>query len=157
MNREVVVLGLEMDEALKLPKARELGFKVINIDKEDPARVVNEMTGSVGADLVVECSGSQGGISTSVQLVRKKGRICAIGLPGDKPIEFPYSQASFKVIDFYFCLSTSYTSWDRAINLVAGGQIPAGEIITHRQPLANWEKVFDDVQNGIAIKAILIP
>ena len=40
------------------------------------------MTGGIGADLVIECAGRRPAIASTVDLVRKKGRICAIGLTG---------------------------------------------------------------------------
>lgn len=155
--RDVVVIGADVDEPLRLPMARDLGFKSVNVQKQKPLDLVNDLTAGRGADIVIECSGSQAGIASTVELVRKKGRICAIGLPGNKPITFPYNQAAFKVVDVVFCLSTSYTSWETAIHLVASGQMPAGRIITHRKPLADWESVFADIDRRVAIKAVLIP
>ena len=156
--REVMIIGTDADEAMRLPKAREMGFtRVVNVQKDDPARMIAELTGGVGADLVVECSGSAGGIASTVGLVRKKGRICAIGISAAETVEFPCRAASFKVCDVFFCLSTSYTSWNKAIHLVASGQLPAGQVITHRQPLDNWEQVFDDIDHQRALKAVLIP
>ena len=120
--REVMIVGTTADEALRLPKARELGFRhVVNVQRENPPEIVTELTGGIGADLVVECSGSPGGIASTVGLVRKKGRICAIGLTPEETIDFPYKAASFKVCDVYFCLSTSYTSWEKAIRMVESG------------------------------------
>jgi L-iditol 2-dehydrogenase len=156
--REVVVLGADSDEAIRLPKARELGFnRVVNVQKESAAKLVTEWTGGLGADLVVECSGSAAGIASTVQFVRKKGRICAIGLPAVDTLPFPYKIAAFKVADVFFCMSTSYTSWNRAIALVAGGQIAAEKIVTHVKPLEQWESVFEDVDKQRAIKGVLIP
>ncbi|MHC4716951.1 MAG: zinc-dependent alcohol dehydrogenase [Planctomycetota bacterium] len=156
--REVMIVGTDADEALRIPKAREMGFEqVVNVAKDDPAEMVARLTGGLGADLVVECSGSAGGIGSTVALVRKKGRICAIGISAAETVDFPYRAASFKVCDVFFCLSTSYTSWNRAIHLVASGQLPAGQVITHREPLENWEKVFDDIDHQRALKAVLIP
>ena len=156
--REVAVLGTDADEAIRLAKARELGFAhTINVQKADAVEAVTALTDGVGADLVVECSGSPGGIAMTVPLVRKMGRICAIGLTGRDTVEFPYKAASFKVCDVHFCLSTSYTSWDKAIHLVAAGRIDAEAIVTHRKPLTEWETVFDDIDNMRALKAVLIP
>jgi len=154
----VIVIGVDADESLRLAKARELGFSsVVNAQRQDAVAVVAELTGGVGADVVVECSGSVGGIASTVGLVRKKGRICAIGLPNSSPTPFPYKEAAFKVCDVMFCLSTSYTSWGRAISMVATGKIRAGEIITHTSPLEQWESVFDDIDRRLAIKAVFIP
>ena len=156
--RDVLIVGTDTDEAVRLPKGRELGFHhVVNVQKDDPARIVADLTAGAGADLVVECSGSQGGIASTVSLVRKKGRICAIGLTGTDTIEFPYKAASFKVCDVHFCLSTSYTSWEKSIRMVAAGLIDVEKIITHRSPLDEWASVFEEIDNQRAIKAVLIP
>jgi len=156
--REVMIIGTDADEAVRLPKARELGFtRVVNVRTDSPAEIIADLTGGVGADLVVECSGSAGGVASSVELVRKKGRLCAIGLVGADPVPFPYKAASFKVLDVYFCLSTSYTSWGKAINLVAAGLVDAEAIVTHAKPLSEWESVFEAIDNQQAIKAVLIP
>jgi L-iditol 2-dehydrogenase len=156
--REVVIIGRDVDEPLRLPKARELGFgRTVNGQQQNPVEVVQELSDGRGADLVVECSGSAGGIAMGVDLARKKGRFCAIGLTRPEPIPFPYSKASFKVLDMFFCLSTSYTCWDKTINLVAGGKMNLGAIITHRKPLAEWESVFADIDHQRALKAVLIP
>jgi len=156
--RHIVIIGTPKDEDMRLKKARELGIdSVVNLAEQNPIELVRELSGGAGADLVVEASGSEPGIQMAVDLVRKKGRICAIGLHGDEAVKFPWDKAMFKVCDLYFNLSTNYTSWDRTIALVASGKIPAGEIISHREPLRNWRSVFDDIENLKALKAVLIP
>ena len=156
--RDVLIVGTNADEELRMPKAREMGFaNIVNCQTVSASEAVMDLTGGIGADLVIECSGSAGGIASTVELVRKKGRICAIGISGDETIAFPYRAASFKVCDVFFCLSTSYTSWDKAIDLVASGKLPAGEVITHREPLTEWEAVFEAIDNQQALKAVLIP
>ena len=156
--RDVAIIGTDADEAVRLPKARELGFEhVINCQKDNAVEIVTRLSGGRGADLVVECSGAPAGIASTVDLVRKKGRICAIGLVGDKPVAFPYNKASFKVCDVHFCLSTSYTSWDTTIALVASGRIDAGALVTHRLPLERWAEAFEAIDTQQAIKAILVP
>jgi L-iditol 2-dehydrogenase len=69
----------------------------------------------------------------------------------------PWDKFAFKVVDVIFNLSTCYTSWDRTIHLIHSGAVPAEKVITHREPLENWGKVFDDIENLKALKALLIP
>jgi len=156
--RHVVMIGTPADEAVRLTKARALGFEtVLNLALANPAEVVRDLTGGVGADLVIECSGAVPAIASAIDLVRKKGRICSIGLTGKDTISFPWDKAAFKVCDLFFNLSTSYTSWDRTIHLIASGRIPAGEVITHRMPLAQWRQAFDEIEAQRALKVLLIP
>ena len=156
--RHVVVAGRSIDEDLRLAKARQLEFEtVINVERENLLEAVLDLTGGIGADLVVECTGSPSAIALTPDLVRKKGRICVIGLTGGKTVPFPWDKAAFKVCDVFFNLSTSYTSWDRTIALISTGRIPAGEIVTHRFPLEDWETAFGHVENLRAIKVLLVP
>lgn len=156
--REVAIIGTPGDEALRLAKARELGFtRIINLAQTSPVDAILEMTDGRGADIVAECSGSPKAIASTVDLVRKKGKICAIGLTGNKMVELPWDKFNFKVVDLQFNLSTSYTSWDRSIHLIHGGAVPAEKIISHRAPLAEWQTVFDAIENLQALKGLMIP
>src|ERR1019366_4746165 len=78
--REVVVVGTPGDVNLRLRKAKELGFTTVNIGDTNPADVVMGLTGGIGADLVIECSGAPRAIPGTIDLVRKLGKICVIGL-----------------------------------------------------------------------------
>ncbi len=154
----IVMAGAPPDEGLRLDKARELGFEtVINVAKTQLVETVMDLTGGLGADLVVECSGAPAAIAGTVDLIRKKGRICAIGLTGGRTVDFPWEKAAFKVADIHFCLSTSHTSWNTTIQLMAAGLLPAEEIITHRMPLSEWENGFAVLEQQQALKVILKP
>ena len=156
--RRVVVIGTKQDEVVRLSKARELGFDALVVGNSiNPIEAVLEMTGGIGADLVVECSGSAPGIASAVDLVRKMGRICAIGLTGKQSIPFPWDKAAFKVCNLIFNLSTSYTSWDRTIHLIANGALPVEKIISHRLPLPQWEHAFAEIEAQRALKVLLVP
>jgi L-iditol 2-dehydrogenase len=156
--RHVVIIGTPVDEAVRLSKARELGIDtVLNVAESDPLEVVRELTGGRGADVVVECSGAAPAIASGIDLLRKMGKFCAIGLSGKDKLDFPWDKAQAKVCTITFNMSTQYTSWDRTIALIATGKIPVAQIISHREPLANWEQVFADVEAQKALKALLIP
>jgi L-iditol 2-dehydrogenase len=156
--RGIAIIGTPGDAGLRFAKARELGFKhLINIGETDPVQAVLDLTGGIGADVVAECSGSPRAIPVSVKLVRKMGKICAIGLTGKKPVELPWDDFAFKVCEVFFCLSTQYTSWDRTIALIASGQVPAEKLVTHREKISNWKKAFDAIEKLEALKALILP
>lgn len=156
--RAVMVVGTPGDEEMRLRVAREIGIDhVVNLMKEDPVAKTLGLTDGRGADMVVEASGAEPAINMAVDLIRKKGRITVIGMTGKEKIQFAWDKAIFKVCDIMFNLSTSYTSWDRAISLVANGKVNVRAIISHQEPLERWESVFMEVEDQKALKALLIP
>ncbi len=156
--RDVAIIGTPGDVDLRFAKARELGFtNLINVADGNPVDAVLDLTGGLGADVVVECSGSPRAIPMTCDLVRKRGKICVIGLTGNKEVTLPWDKFAFKVATVVFNLSTEYESWDRTIALIASGQVPADKLITHREPLERWETVFDAIESLQAIKGLIIP
>ncbi len=156
--RAVMVVGTDADEALRLKTARAVGVEhVVNLQREDPVARCLELTGGRGADLVVECSGAAPAIASTVDYVRKLGRICAIGLTGKKPVQLDWDKFQTKVCTITFNMSTFYTSWDRALSMLALGKVNARAIITHEFPLQEWEAAFEAVENLSALKAVLVP
>jgi L-iditol 2-dehydrogenase len=156
---KVFLLGMNADEEFRLSAARTmpaLDF-VWNVEKEDVVSRIADLTAGRGSDLVIEASGSEAGISLGVELVRKTGRLSAIGLTARDRIQFPYDAAMFKSIDFFFNLSTSYSSWDRAIHLIAAQKINVKPLITHKGGLDRWREFFAALEEKKGIKGIFIP
>jgi threonine dehydrogenase-like Zn-dependent dehydrogenase len=116
-----------------------------------------DLTQGRGADLVVEASGSPKAIASTVGMVRRMGRIAAVGLPGRNDIAFPWDAAAWKVCTIIFNLSTGYTSWDRAIGLISAKKMNIARIITHVEPLQSWERAFEAIESKRGLKALLIP
>jgi L-iditol 2-dehydrogenase len=130
---------------------------LINIAESNPVEVIKNLTDGLGADIVVECSGSPKAIESMPDLLKKMGKICVVGLTGGKMVNLNWDKFAFRVATVVFNLSTFYTSWDKAISLIHSGRIQAEKLVTHKEPLENWQKVFEDIENLKALKAILIP
>ena len=82
--------------------------------------------------------------------------ISAIGISGKEAVAVPWDKAVFKVIDIMFNMSSSYTSWDRALSLINNTQMDLTDIITHKTTIENWENTFNDLQEEKGIKALFI-
>ncbi|MEW5901758.1 MAG: alcohol dehydrogenase catalytic domain-containing protein [Acidobacteriota bacterium] len=156
---KVVMLGTDADEKIRLPAARRIKEidLVLNVDREDAVKQTMEWTEGRGADLVIEASGSEKGISQSLALVRKLGRMAAIGLTGKAEIPFPYDSGMFKAATLFFNLSTTSSSWEKAISLIAEKKIDVLPLITHRGGLDRWQEIFQALENKKGIKGIFIP
>jgi L-iditol 2-dehydrogenase len=152
------VTGTTSDEGLRIEKARELGADFTLIaDKEDPVPKVLERTQGLGVDILIETSGNGKAICQAFEMVRRYGRVCAIGISGKETVPIPYDRGIFKALRYDFCFSSSWTAWETTIGLISKGLLPIQKVITHRLPLEEWEKAFHLLQNLRAVKVILIP
>jgi len=154
----VGITGRSSAEGVRFEKAGELGADfIINIDKEDPVKRVLEMTNGQGVDILVETSGGEKAISQAFEMVRRLGRVCAVGVSGIPLVSIPYDRGVFKGLRYDFCFSSSWTSWETALGLIGKGRLPVEKLITHRLPLEKWEEAFKLLESRHAAKVILIP
>jgi len=156
--RMVGVTGRSSDEGIRFEKARELGADfTINVDKEDPVQKVLQLTNGLGMDILIETSGGGKAIFQAFEMVRRYGRICAIGISGREEVPIPYDRGIFKALRYDFCFSSSWTAWEKAIGMISKKLLPAEKLITHKLPLEKWEEAFHLLENLQAAKVILIP
>jgi L-iditol 2-dehydrogenase len=155
---EIALVGVKADVNHRLAIGKELGADhIIVADSENSVEKVAALTGGRGADLVVEASGAPAAIAATVAMVRRLGRIVVIGMTGGEQVTFPWNAAIWKMCTIVFNLSTGYTSWEKAIGLVASKKIDVGRLITHRVPITDWQEAFTAADEGKALKALIIP
>jgi L-iditol 2-dehydrogenase len=156
--RTVLITGMSRDEGVRLPAARATGVDhVVNVEKTNVVEMVRDLTGGDGADLVVEASGAGPAIAQGFELVRTDGRIAAIGLCGRETITFPWNRIVTKAARVTGSYSSSVSSWDKAVALLATGQVNAPALISGRYPLRHWEQAFATLERQDAIKVLLEP
>ncbi len=155
---QVIITGIDRDEQLRLPKAREIGIDhVVNVNKTDLKSVVDEATDGEGVDVVIELSGAPSAISQGFQMARRLGRLGIIGQPPTDEIPIPYRQAMFRALKVSFSYSSKYTSWERTLSLFERREILPSEFITHILPLDEWKRGFELSRSGEAVKVVLEP
>lgn len=153
-----IMIGRSTKGKIRLKIAEQLGAdEIIDIEKEDPVKRVLQLTNDSGADLLVETSGNSNAIFQSFEMVKRLGKICAIGIAGTEKVPIPYDRGVFKGIRYDFCFSSSWTSWEKAIRLISKGLLPLEKLITHKLPLEKWEDAFKLLESRQAAKVILIP
>lgn len=154
----VIIFGTEEDEPLRLSFCRSLPTidNVVNVQREDLARLVADVTRGRGVDVFIEASGAAQAMQTGAQIVRKLGTVSAIGLTGKKSVEFPYDALMMKSVRYLFNISTKYESWDRSIQFVASGILPHELFITHRGHIDQWQEFFEALLARKALKGMFI-
>jgi len=152
----VILCGMELD-GKRLELGSKLGADVtVNIEKQDPWKVVSEMTGGAGADVFIECSGSPGAVRVGFNLLRRGGRYTQIGLTG-RSFELDFDTVAYKELIVRGSLGQRWISWRRALKLLADGLVKAEPLISDILPLTEWKTGFTKVERKEGLKAILTP
>jgi len=154
----VFMTGTSKDVDPRLKVAHELGVDyIVNVDKEDPVSIVMELTNGRGADVVIEASGSPLAINQAFQMVKRGGWISALGMTKEEKVEVVWNTGIVKGIQIALPFSSGYTSWEKALCLIASKKINVTSLITQRFSLENWSRAFDLVERSQTIKVLLIP
>jgi L-iditol 2-dehydrogenase len=147
----VLVVGRAWSDRLRF--ALSLGLPTALDDAAGD--LIRDLTDGRGADLVVEATGSAQGIALGLAIVRRRGRMAAIGLSGLPSLPVPWDLAVTRAVELTFSMSSNYTAWEPAITILAGA--PELEGLSTVFPLADWEDAFTAVAERTVIKALLDP
>lgn len=153
---QIVVSGTDIDQAVRFGLAKELGAtRTVNVEREDLAAVVSELTGGGGVDAWIECSGSPAAIASGIDLVRKAGVVVLIGLVGPKMIPVPWNALLLRELDLVGCYSSPPSSWEKALLAERQESTKLLRVATHIVPLEEWEQAFAMMRTGEAVKILV--
>ncbi len=125
---------------VRLAAAAGLGATTIDFFKENPIDKVMELTGGIGADVVIEASGNAKAFKDCPHMAKAGGVISCVGLGPEPVIEIDYQATIYKELTIK--TSCRYRNeYPCCIEGVASGIINTEGIITH-------EYTLDDIQKG---------
>ncbi len=157
----IIMVGLTRDEKVRLNLAQQLGAdKVVNSEKIDLFELLNKMTDGIGADVVVEDTGSPKAVEQSLDLARPGGRILISGggIRGGITASLDTRKIIVKELDIKGEISHLWTSWVKAIQLVSEGKVSLKPLVSHVFPLKDWENGFElAATNQEALRVVLTP
>ena len=149
----VIVVG----RGYRLTKAAAMGFETVDSVAGDPVKTVREMTGGLGADVVLECAGVPETLEWAMAMLRRGGRCSMVGLP----TEAVSLAVQRLVLDELELVGSRASAGEmlRVMPFVANGRVRVGELITHHFALTDYQAAldtFNDRSSG-AIKVIVHP
>lgn len=157
----IILLGLAHDKK-RLEIAQRFGAdRVINIDQENPQKIVHELTNGLMAKVVMDVSGNPAAADLAISLAGKKGTVVMPGLYKGQKAALDLDQIIRREIKIYGVLSHDFRAVIPAIHLARKGSYPFAELITHRLPLAEAERaialVAGEIKGEDPIKVVLDP
>jgi L-iditol 2-dehydrogenase len=151
-----IILADISDERLEL--AQRIGADVyINPQKENLKERVFELTGGLGADVVIVAASSGSAQEEALELVAPQGRISLFGgLPKEKPtITFNSNIVHYKEIGVFGVFASHASQYEEAARLIYARRVPARDLITHVLPLEDIVRGIELVKSGKALKAVI--
>jgi len=117
--------------AARLNVGVELGAdRIININEEDPLKIVLEGTNGIGADLVVESSGGPGTIQTAIAMAKRMGKILMLGLP-EEPVTVDLQSLGQENKSIHTVRGEGWTNCGRAVSMAGSGRVNLKRLVTH--------------------------
>lgn len=152
----VIISGITKDTKYRFPVARKLGADetIDSLTQSLPEKIM-ERTNGVGADIILDASGSEGGICQAIQAVKKGGTIIAMGMTRKDNISVCWDACLKKAIRINFHMQSNYSYMEEAIQAFAHPYTDLSPLITKEMKLSRWKELFDYMDQNDTLKNIL--
>lgn len=120
-----------------------LGFEVVALEGVHEAMIT-----ALGGELpaaVFECAGHPDALGLALELIRSAGTIVACGVL-EEPVPINQLLLIIKEARIQGAFAYRREDFQRAIELLASGELPAGELVTEVAPLGRAEEMFDELR-----------
>jgi L-iditol 2-dehydrogenase len=159
-NGAARVFMVELNAA-RLAQAAELvgPDAAISADGVDVVAAVLDLTGGRGPDVVITAAASGKAQEQALAMAARQGRISFFGgLPKDDPvIACDSNLVHYRELTIVGANGSSPAHNARALQLIASGQVPVEDLITHRLPLEATLDALGIVARGEAVKVTIQP
>lgn len=143
----------------------ELGLKLgadvtIDITRTDVVDEVIKLTGGRGADVVLECAGTEASAAAAVEYAKLSGRIAFVGVHPDKPnITLNARRIALGNLTIAGTRAEGGRSVERASLLLGTSSRDISALVTHEFPLTDIHTAFTTAEDRIggAIKVVVKP
>jgi threonine dehydrogenase-like Zn-dependent dehydrogenase len=157
MNGAARIIALDLsDDRLQVAKrtGADLG---INPKKEDAIKTVLGLTGGYGCDVYIEATGHPTAVEQGLLMIRKLGTFVEFSVMREKVTVDWTIIGDSKELNIHGS-HLGPRCYPVAIRMIEQGLLPMDEIVTHRLPLADFQKGIDLVISGLtSVKVTLEP
>jgi L-iditol 2-dehydrogenase len=152
----LIVSGMTQDQP-RLDAALALGVThAINAEQTDLLSFVRGLGDGLGADLIVDATGTSIALKQALEIVRPGGQITKVGW-GPQPLGFSLDPLVQKALRLQGSFSHTFKNWEKVVAMLDAKQINLDPIISCVSPLDGWHDCFDGMHTGRYVKAVLQP
>jgi (R,R)-butanediol dehydrogenase/meso-butanediol dehydrogenase/diacetyl reductase len=132
----------------------DLGFEALDPSNTDLVGWVHDWTGDTGADAVFEVSGSASAVLGAPELVKVSGTIVIVAIHM-QPQPMDLYRVFLRELRIVGARVYERSDFERAVELLSTGVIPADAIITRIEPIMATAEAFAALQSGSAMKVLI--
>ncbi|MFD7921281.1 alcohol dehydrogenase catalytic domain-containing protein [Streptomyces sp. NPDC059740] len=125
----------------RLDAAQAVGADTRCLASEDPERLVEDVTGGLGADVAVEAVGIPQTFESCARMVRPGGHVANVGVHGE-PATLHLEQLWIRDVTLTTGLVDTRTT-PLLLDMLADGRLPTAPLVTHRFALDEAEAAYD--------------
>lgn len=170
----VAVIGLGVSGQLMVQVLAERGVTVVGITRsewkrqlaeehgatttaapDDAERLLGELTGGRGPDLVVEAVGTEKTFARAIELVGIGGEVLLFGTLTGGTSGLPYYQLYYKELTIHNPRAAVPGDYATGIELAASGRLALEPIVTHTLSLDEAERAFELVHDPASLKVLM--
>ena len=119
---------------------------------------VRELTNGYGADVVIECAGTRATWETSIDIVRRGGRVLWFGgLPGGTKVEIDAARVHYGEIDLLNMHGGTMEDAREAFELIVSGAVKVAPLLNGELPLEQVELALRKMIAGEVVKLVIVP
>jgi (R,R)-butanediol dehydrogenase / meso-butanediol dehydrogenase / diacetyl reductase len=158
IGASTVIISEPNPHRAALARAMDIG-PVIDPTSGGLASLIGDLTGGLGIDIGVECSGTSPGLAACISHARPRGTVVQTGLH-TKPATLDAMALSERDITLVGSWCYLITDWPRVIRLIASGKYPVAKAVTTNIALADVvTKGFDVLVDpmGDQLKVLVQP
>lgn len=141
---QVIVVEPNPDRRLL---ARSLGAHHVVEPGDAAKQLTKELTHGLGADIVYECVGRPFAVQTAVDLARRGGSMCLIGVADSDATISPVSWL-IKEISVTSALAYFREEFEMAMQMIADGRVSVGPLHTSTTSLEGFAAAMADLASG---------
>jgi L-iditol 2-dehydrogenase len=159
MGAGTIILAGTRAERLEL--GLRLGADVaLNVVDDDVTARVIELTGGVGADVAIECAGTEQSAAAAIQYTRLSGRIAFVGIyPNEPTVALDGRRIALGNLTIAGTRAEGGRSVERAAEILGRSAIDISGLVTHEFTLSDVHLAFATVADRVdgAIKVVVKP
>jgi len=143
-------------QAVRRQAARDLGADlVLDPTSGDLVEQILDHTGGRGATLILECSGSDGALAATLDVIGKQGRIVLIGQSAGRKIPIEIGKAIFERTTIIGSSGSPYY-FPKTLTFMSRKLVDLMPVVTHRFPLSHVLDAFELGRSGADCAKILV-